>query len=450
MNIKNLFWKFFPIIKPIVHLIPQKARYGGKDYMKTLNFINETEYLSDEKRYNLQVKLLKDLLVHAYETVPYWKRLFDKIDFSPYKLSEIYHIEKIPLMTKKVLKENFDSLKSRNFNSANSHYEYSGGTTGTPVAILVDNKSLAKEWAFMHNQWFRVGYKITDKKLTLRGHKSFNNRIIFNPWYNEFIVSPYDSSSFEDVYEKVNKEEISVIHGYPSRIYKFAVYLNNRNLVLEEINLVLCGSESLFNWQKQMMKKAFPQAQIYSWYGHTEKLVLGGNCELNFTDYHLFYQYGLTEILKENNKTDFEGEGEIIGTGFINYAMPLIRYRTGDIGCIRKTKCECDRNYDLLRITSGRAYEYVVDKYGKKLSLTSLIFATHSNELAKLTNFQLQQKKAGEVILKYVSSIRINERLLAEEIQKKCNGLISITPKKVKSINRTNRGKHRYIVQELK
>lgn len=446
---KKLYWKFFPIIQPLVYLIPQKTRYGGNEYLRTFDFISRTEYLDNEQRYNLQVSLLKNLLIHAYETTPYWKKLFDRIKFSPYQFSELYHIQKIPLMTKSVLKENFNDLISRNFSKFNSHVDHTGGTTGTPVSILVENKARAREWAFMHNQWFRMGYKVTDKKLVLRGHRSFGGKILYNRWYNEYIVSPYDSINFEMIIETIKRKKITVIHGYPSRIQELAVYLNNKNQTLEEIKLVLCGSEALLPWQKEAMKKGFPRARIYSWYGHTEKLVLGGNCEVNSEDYHLFYQYGLTEVLKDDGKVDFEGKGEIVGTGFINYAMPLIRYRTGDVGHIRKVRCECGRNYDLLKITEGRLHEHVVDKFGNKLTLTAVVFGAHVSELAKVDCFQLYQNKPGEVILKYVSSIKTDEELLAKELQEACNNVLRIIPKKVDNIERTGANKHKYIIQEL-
>lgn len=69
----------------------------------------------------------------------------------------------------------------------------------------------------------------------------------------------------------------------------------------------------------------------------TEHVVTAAECEYS-REYHLVPQYGVAEI---NDKTS-----EIIGTGFLNVAVPFIRYRTTDVAIgVKYTKCKCDRYY---------------------------------------------------------------------------------------------------------
>ena len=65
----------------------------------------------------------------------------------------------------------------------------------------------------------------------------------------------------------------------------------------------------------------------------SERVALGGECEKNST-YHLMPDYGLVELIKEDgSQCREEGEeGEIVGTSFFNFSMPLIRYKTA-ISC---------------------------------------------------------------------------------------------------------------------
>jgi phenylacetate-CoA ligase len=95
------------------------------------------------------------------------------------------------------------------------------------------------------------------------------------------------------------------------------------------IRAALLGSEGCTPEQREVIEEAF-RTRVYTWYGHSERVILGGECE-HTTDYHQFPDYGWLEILDEQGNEVAVGErGEIVGTGFLNRVMPLIRYRTGD------------------------------------------------------------------------------------------------------------------------
>lgn len=449
MSVKKLYWKMLPLIKHLTPIIPISFRYGGRDYVKTLKMIAETEYTTDEEKYRFQLLETKKLLRYANENVPYWRNLFKKLNFTVEGFSELYHIQKLPILNKRVIRENFQDMISKKATKFNSHIEYTGGTTGQPNKFIVDNNSRAKEWAFMHSQWFRKKYQLKEKKLVFRGHRSNNNKIIENPWYGEFIVSPYDNVSLVEITELIHREKITVIHGYPSRIYEFSKKCLDAGILIDDIRLIFFGSEALLDFQKNAIKRVFRKSELYSWYGQSEQVILGGYCERN-EKYHAFYQYGLLEILNDDGSCDFYGSGELIGTGFLNYFMPLIKYRTGDRGSVYKEKCSCGRNLTLFDINEGRVGEFVFDKNGKKIPLTAFVFGTHSDELAKLGNFILKQKIKGEVELQYETAREIDETQIIKEFEKISRYNLKITMKRVEDTPRSKNGKHSYLIQEIK
>jgi phenylacetate-CoA ligase len=135
---------------------------------------------------------------------------------------------------------------------------------------------------------------------------------------------------------------------------------------------VFCGSEKTFQNQRKIIEEVF-DTSVFSWYGHSENCVLGGECEYSHS-YHLFPQYGYVEFLevkKEFNKT-LEGIYEIVATGFNNWIMPFIRYKTGDYAVLKDSNCECGRNYPLIQEVIGRAQEFVLDKNENLISVTAL------------------------------------------------------------------------------
>lgn len=100
--------------------------------------------------------------------------------------------------------------------------------------------------------------------------------------------------------------------------------------------------------------------------------------------------------------------GEIIATGFNNFAMPFIRYRTMDLAIPSYSKCECGRNYSLLRKIEGRLQELIITKTGRLISMTAINM--HSDVFDNIQQFQFYQDKKGEVIFNIVRKTTYSDR----------------------------------------
>ena len=78
----------------------------------------------------------------------------------------------------------------------------------------------------------------------------------------------------------------------------------------------------------------FFQCNVASFYAHSERLVHARSLRSGsgISRYQIDRRYGLFELLDNDQKIiESDGiKGESIGTSFDNYAMPLIRYKTGD------------------------------------------------------------------------------------------------------------------------
>ena len=164
-------------------------------------------------------------------------------------------------------------------------------------------------------------------------------------------------------------------------------------------------------------------------------------------------EYGYTEIInKEGEDASYEDEvGEIVSTGFSNYAMPFIRYKTGDMAIFTNEKCTCGRNYKLIKRVEGRKSEYFVDRDGNKITLT------RSDEaLWRVSNsiftFQYIQNEPGDVILEIVikNEFGKHDLELIKEGFRKFYPQFDLEIKIVGNIERTERGKHMYLVQNIK
>lgn len=141
-----------------------------------------------------------------------------------------------------------------------------------------------------------------------------------------------------------------------------------------------------------------------SWYGHTERATLAYEREAQFS-YFPFLSYGFSEAVK-----NFEAEYNLVSTSYYNYASPLIRYNTEDV--IDEPQIT-EGILESFKILNGRSGEFVLDRDGKKVNLTALIFGRHHDLFNYADFIQVRQNIPGQIDILYVmkNSIDFPEKL---------------------------------------
>ncbi|MCK4520283.1 phenylacetate--CoA ligase family protein [Candidatus Parcubacteria bacterium] len=439
--------------------IPPKIRLG-EVFWETYNFLQKSQWWSREKLEEYQMEQLSKLLHHAYKNVPYYKRIFDERELKPKDIQDFGDLTKLPYLTKEIIRENLPDLVARNYPKSKLQYLTTGGSTGIPLGFYLEREvSEAKEWAFILTQWNRIGFKIGDRSVVLRGNivpfASKNKFWEYDPRNKDLILSSYHitDETLPEYIAKIREFKPDFIQAYPSVITILARFMEENNIEpFSTVRTLLCGSENLYFWQRELLEKVF-QCRVYSWYGHSEMVVLAGECETS-TYYHIFPEYGFVELIdkKGNIVTGENKMGEIVATGFNNFACPFIRYRTMDLATPSNTKCECGRNYSLLTKVEGRLQDLVVTKDNRLITLTALIFAQHFEAFFKIREIQLVQEKEGEVTVKIVKTPQYSiddEQEILSKMQRAVSSGLDINFVYVNTIPRTQSGKYRFLIQKL-
>jgi phenylacetate-CoA ligase len=448
---------FKTIFGTALSLIPQKFRYGP-EFSRFRRLLRSSQWWTEERLAQYQMEELKRLLEHAYQNVPYYKKLFDGVRFHPQDFKDFSDLKKIPFLTKQLIRENLDSLVAKNLPPSELVETNTGGSTGEPMVFFRErSKTSPREKAFMFQQWERVGFVVGDRIAVLRGPVPQREKTFaFDPFLNSLVLSSFKLSQ-ETVIEYVgamNKYKPKFLHVYPSTGWLLAKLMEEQNLRFDyQLKAVLCGSEKLFKSHRDLMRRVF-KCRIFSWYGHSEYTVLAGECE-NSEDYHVFPEYGYTEFVKANHKFDDIQEKvyEVVATGFNNYAFPFIRYKTGDYGILKKGYCDrCFRQYPLIKEIVGREQDYVVTEDGRLISLTALIFGQHLKSFSKTTKMQIEQREIGKIIVKIISSTTFSkeDEIEMKQVMQRCvgNGL-NTTFEYPHDIEPTRSGKHPFLKQYL-
>jgi len=244
------------------------------------------------------------------------------------------------------------------------------------------------------------------------------------------------------------------LHVYPSVLTILAKFMKrNKIKPFSSIKAILASSENIYPWQIKLFKEVF-QCKVFFFYGLTEMVALAGICEKSY-DYHIFPEYSYVELIeKDGNRVTEEGAiGEIVGTTFDNYAMPLIRYRTGDLAVYTKQTCKCGRNYPLLKNIEGRLQELIYTKSEDLISLGPVIFGIHDKCWTQVRELQFVQEKKGELIIKLIKNPEFSEKKVRNYVlnlfKQRLGGICDIKIKFVNEIPKTERGKHKFLIQKL-
>ena len=461
MNIKKIVKKLPP---PIMHYakylygaIPPRYRYG-KIFWKIYSFLQESQWWSREKLEDYQLQQLRKLLHHAYDKVPYYRRIFDERGLKPKNIQTFSDLKKLPYLTKEIIRENSPDLVAKNYLRSKLQYITTGGSTGMPLGFYQERRaSNSREWAFMLTQWERVKFKIGNKRAILRGNivqsVSKGKFWEYNPIDKTLIFSSYHMTdhTLPNYVKKINEFRPDFLHVYPSVITILARFMKENNIApFTSVKALLCSSENLYRWQRNLLEEVF-QCRVYSWYGHAEMAVLAGECEKS-TNYHIFPEYGLVELIDNNGNpvSKEEGRGEIVASGFNNYVMPFIRYRTGDIAVYIKEKCSCGRNYPLLKKVEGRMQEFFVDKTGSLITFIAHDYCLW-NVKDIINAYQYVQNEPGKVLLNIDAKRKFSNSDIesVKRIFMEFYSSFYIEINFVKNIPRTKSGKFRYLIQKL-
>ena len=427
-------------------------------YRRMYTLLRRSRWWSREELLAYQAEALSRLLDHAYENVPYYRRIFDERGLVPADIRTPGDLALLPFLTKEIVQANLVDLKARNYPESAFEYVRTSGSTGTPMGFYYERgASRAKEWAFMKVQWDRVGYRFTDRCVVLRGHVvnpasdgACWRKALFGRW---LIMSSHlmTEETLPSYIDRIRRFRPRFIQAYPSTAVVLARYMHEHEIEpFPTVRAVLCGSENLYPWQRSLLAGAFG-CRVFSWYGNSEQTVLAGECEES-THYHIFPEYGVIELIgRDGRPVERPGEaGEVVTTSLINPICPLIRYRTMDVAVLGEGPCSCGRNYPLLEKVEGRVQDFIVTKDRRFISMTAVNM--HSGVFDNVAQFQFYQREEGEVLMRIVRRPGYTEadtEQIFRELEKKFEGGVDVTIRFVAKIPRTRRGKYQFLIQDL-
>jgi phenylacetate-CoA ligase len=389
-------------------------------------FIKKSCYFDEIDLKKYQFKKLKNLLIIAYNDIPYYKLLFDSLTFNPKKdFNSLNDIEKLPILDKDFVRNNTNQFYNQRY-LKNSIIFKTSGSSGNPLTVFVHPKQWILEQAVIWRHWKWGGYNFRDPLAMVRSYVPKNDKTL---WKHNFLTnftyySPFHLND-ENIQLYLNdmiKRNVKIIRGYPSSLKVIADFILSNNTQIPRIKLILTASEYLSDHDRNIIETAF-KSKVFNHYGLAEQIVMMGDCEMH-NGLHNYEEYGLLEFLD----TDKPNIKKIIGTNLHNITTPLIRYDTGDLAILSEEKCTCGRNLPIIKNIIGRNDSCIITENNFKIPTVN--FYTMFEDFAEIIQWQIVQVKKNEInfYIKTNSISDIRHDQLKNEILKRLgtNTTISI------------------------
>lgn len=355
-------------------------------------------HLKRETLQEIQFKKTKRILKLAYESVPLYHKKFKNARLHPDDIRSFEDYTKVPIVTKEEIQSSPTcDLLCEDTAENKLIWRSTSGSTGVPLKIGLNQKTLELEGAIWHRALSENGLKLNDKRTTISDPRTFQQNT--NPLKS--LIRRQQISIFDDAETQLSQMEKfkpDMIKAYPSSLTILADYNRKRTRGLKP-RMVFTTSELLDKHSRNYINSCF-ETKVFDNYACAELALLAWECK-EHQGYHINVDSVLLEFVEDGKTVDFGEHGEIVCTGLLNPTMPLIRYELGDVGIPIKDCCPCGRTLPLMQVVEGRADDFLLATDGKVISPT-VFFPYPFHDFSQIKHFRVIQEQKEHLIIQVI------------------------------------------------
>jgi len=395
------------------------------DPLSTLRALRRHPYVAREEIVAFQNKQLRRLVAHAYDNVPYYRKLFIRHGLTPHDIQSVADLSAIPITSKKDLQSlPVGEVVTRDVDPKRLLTHRTSGSSGEPFTIRrtwFEDRLLHQ---FRRRAMRDFGSRSTDRGanvvLVRPGHPSGNRlplRIL------QALDSIHQSLGLyrrvrincllppRDIVYALRDFRPDVLSGFPGVLARLAPIISDDDRLVIRPRLIVVGAEVLTPLMRRRIAEAF-SALVFDCYGSHEFNLLAWECK-DAGGFHVCDDSVIVEVLKDGRPVGAGERGEVIGTNLHSFAMPFIRYRLGDIVTRGSETCRCGQPFSTIRNIQGRMLDYFPLPDGRLLHPYEIVLLLIGDADSWVKQYQLTQEQEDRVVLRVVPSHTPSLRQLA-------------------------------------
>jgi phenylacetate-CoA ligase len=344
------------------------------------------------------------LVAHAYENVPYYRRLFDKAGVAPRHIRSLADLERIPLTSKDDLRAvPVEDTVARGVDPERLQSIRTSGATGRPFTIRHTRIEQRLAVLFPFRAFRHYGLRAGDRRAGvayLHGSRTrtFHQRVINAFGVHRRLVLDCRQPHSE-ILAALRRFRPDVLGGYAGTLARLAEVATEEDRRAIRPRFVTSSSEVLTPLMRTRITEAFG-GRVYDAYGCHELHMTAWECKKT-GELHVCEEGVIVEVLKDGRPALPGEQGELVGTNLYSFAMPFIRYRSGDAVTRGRETCACGRVCSTLSGVVGRMLDYFPLPDGRWFHPYHI--ANVLIETARwVQNYEVVQERMDRIVLRVV------------------------------------------------
>jgi phenylacetate-CoA ligase len=411
-------------------------------YIKAISEVERT--LSQDRQSILETQRLRlnEILAYACLESEYYRNLKIEPNEDLFK-----RLKAFPILTKEIIRNNNQNILTKKVDLIKNS---TSGSTGIQTEIYIDKSEQSLFRAIQTTWWKWAGFKMGEPifQTGLATHRSIEKRLkdLFFRTHYQFAFGLTENNTEKGL--NWARKTKPFLGGYASSLFVISELAEYKGIKMKS---AVSWGDKLFDHYRKNIERVFG-CKVFETYGTGEGLMLGAQKDLEYL--YIMDPYFIVELLDDEGNDVEDGEiGHVVVTSLIHKAMPLIRYKVGDLAIklpANQYPKERELGLSLFQKIIGRETDIVETPMGKKLIVHS--FTGVFEYFPEIKQFQAVQRNKELLIIRYIEGVNFKPTVL-EKIKKQIDELadetLNIDFIRVDEILPSKSGKPQIVIKEI-
>jgi phenylacetate-CoA ligase len=365
-----------------------------------------------------QRQRLQRAIAHAYARVPYYRDLFDRHGIAPDQIRSAADLQHIPISSKNDLRQQpTERILAVGYDPARLRRIQTTGSTGEPFVLY---RGLAEKW--IHQLfWLRalrdLGQRVGDRAVSITALRSrpkttpqILGRLLCAAGLTRYALDV--SMPAEETLRELAALRPGVVATYPGALARLGEELRQSGRLDIRPRFLATGGEVLTKSRRRQIEETW-QKPLYELYGCWEMSLVAWQCRATGL-FHVCDDSVVLEVVRDGRTVGAGARGEVVLTSLHARAMPLIRYRLGDLVTLGATGCPCGRPFGTISSIQGRMLDLFRLPGGRLLHPYEILSDLKEDAYRWVRHYQLVQETEDLVALAMVPGPAFTPERLAE------------------------------------
>lgn len=433
-------------------VFPLHEMLNGRPTMRAWRKLERSQHASPAELRTLQLEKLAALLRHANARVPWYRRMLRDTGLTPTAIRSFDDLARLPILDRAAVRDCGHDMIARGWGHR-LRPSSTSGSTGSPVTFWIDPVRAAYNTAarLRAQAWF--GVQPGDRGVFLWGGplkdtladrvRRVRDSAIGHELWNAYDASP---RRLAECARRLARVRPAYIYGFAGAIYTLADFAEQNAIDLGGVvrKAIFTTAEVLRPQWRECITRVFGRP-VADEYGCREGDMMAHLCPAG--GYHVMAENVILETVRaDGSPADVGTPGDLIVTNLNGYAMPFVRYRTGDVVTLLDGRCRCGRALPVIDQPAGRRVDFLRSADGAAISgqsVTRDILA-----VAGVYDYRVLQDRADRVRVTLVGGSEFRPdgpTRLMRVLQDRLGPTMTVDIEQVDRLPPHPSGKHHYV-----